>query len=62
MLKTKVAVIGAGPIGLFSSLLLQHFNIDHINFEKFDQPRSHPSAHWISARSKQIFSQVPNLA
>jgi 2-polyprenyl-6-methoxyphenol hydroxylase-like FAD-dependent oxidoreductase len=62
MLRTKVAVVGGGPIGLFSSLLLQHFNIDHITFEKFDHPRSHPSAHWVSARSKKILSQVPNLA
>ncbi len=30
MIKTKVAVIGGGPIGFFSSLLLQHFNIDHV--------------------------------
>ncbi len=61
MLKTKVAVIGGGPVGLFSSLLLQHFNIDHVTFERHDKPRSHPSAHWISGRSKQILSQVPNL-
>jgi 2-polyprenyl-6-methoxyphenol hydroxylase-like FAD-dependent oxidoreductase len=34
MIKTKVAVIGGGPVGLFSSLLLQHFNLDHVTFER----------------------------
>ena len=24
--------------------------------------RAHPSAHWISARSKRILSQIPNLS
>jgi 2-polyprenyl-6-methoxyphenol hydroxylase-like FAD-dependent oxidoreductase len=32
MLKTKVAVVGSGPVGLFTSLLLQHFQIDFQNF------------------------------
>jgi 2-polyprenyl-6-methoxyphenol hydroxylase-like FAD-dependent oxidoreductase len=62
MIKTKVAVVGGGPVGIFASLLLQHFNIEHVTFEKFDKPRSHPSAHWVSGRSKQLLSQIPNLA
>ena len=57
----KVAVIGAGPVGIFSSLMLQHLGIDHLTIEQFPLLRTHPSAHWISGRSKQLLSQIPNL-
>lgn len=59
--KTKVAVIGSGPVGLLASLLLEHYKIPFRTFEKCQSFRAHPSAHWISARSKQILSQIPGL-
>jgi len=58
---TKVAVVGAGPVGLLGCLLLESFNVDYACFEKADRLRSHPSAHWVSARSKQILSQIRGL-
>ncbi len=60
-LKTKVAVIGSGPVGLLASLLLEHYKIPYQIFEKYPSFRAHPSAHWVTARSKQILSQIPGL-
>jgi 2-polyprenyl-6-methoxyphenol hydroxylase-like FAD-dependent oxidoreductase len=60
-LKRKVAIIGCGPVGMLGTLLLEHFGLDFITIEKFPSTRSHPSAHWLSANSKAILSQIPNL-
>ena len=61
MLQTKVAIVGAGPVGLLASLLLQQHSVDFVCLEKMSTLRAHPSAHWISARSKRILSQIPHL-
>ena len=61
MLKTTTAIIGGGPVGLLGSLLLNKFNIDFLCLEKHEGLRSHPSAHWLSARSKQIIEQIDNI-
>jgi 2-polyprenyl-6-methoxyphenol hydroxylase-like FAD-dependent oxidoreductase len=61
MLKTTTAIIGGGPVGLLGCLLLSKFNIDFLCFEQHEKLRSHPSAHWLSARSKQIIQQINNL-
>jgi hypothetical protein len=60
-LHRKVAIIGCGPVGMLGSLLLEQLGIDFIAIEKSSIPRSHPSAHWLSANSKAIMSQIPNL-
>lgn len=60
-MRRKVAIIGCGPVGMFGSLLLEHLGISYAAFEKYVSPRSHPSAHWLSANSKAIMSQIPGL-
>ena len=57
----KVGVIGCGPVGTLASLMLSHYKIDYATFDKFSEPRSHPSAHWLTANSKCIFSQLGQL-
>lgn len=60
-LKKKIAIIGCGPVGMLGSLILEHLGMDYVVLEKYTSPRSHPSAHWLSANSKAILSQIPNL-
>lgn len=62
MLTSKVAIVGGGPVGLLGCLLLEKFKIDYLCLEKSEKLRSHPSAHWVSAKSKQIMSQITGLA
>ena len=61
LLSRTVAVVGCGPVGMFASHLLSHFNIDYQTFERFGSPRAHPSAHWVSSSSKLLLSQIPGL-
>ena len=61
LIKKKIALIGGGPVGMFGSLLLEHFGLDYVCLEKLSTPRSHPSAHYISANSKVLLHQIPSL-
>ncbi|MDJ0854736.1 MAG: FAD-dependent monooxygenase [Desulfobacterales bacterium] len=53
-----VVIIGAGPVGLTASLLLNQWRIAHIVVEAQDPPSDHPQAHFISARSMEIFREL----
>lgn len=60
--KTKIAIVGCGPVGMFGALLFEHFGLDFVAVEKYPSPRAHPSAHWINASTKALFRQIPGLA
>jgi 2-polyprenyl-6-methoxyphenol hydroxylase-like FAD-dependent oxidoreductase len=61
MITKKIAIVGCGPVGMFGSLLFEHFNIDYVTVEKHPSIRAHPSAHWINPSTKTLFGQIPNL-
>ena len=56
--KTDIVIIGAGPVGLTASLLLDQWQIAHIVVEAQDPPSNHPQAHFISARSMEIYREL----
>jgi 2-polyprenyl-6-methoxyphenol hydroxylase-like FAD-dependent oxidoreductase len=57
-LKTKVAIIGAGPIGLTAALFLEKFNIDYKLIERNHNIMQHPAAHLINLRSMEIMKEL----
>lgn len=61
LLRRKVAIVGCGPVGMLGSLILENLGIEYVALEKYTSPRSHPSAHWLSANSKAIMRQIPGL-
>ncbi len=56
--KTQVIIVGAGPIGLASALLLQQHDIDVIVIEKHPGISFHPKARYISCRSMELFRKL----
>jgi 2-polyprenyl-6-methoxyphenol hydroxylase-like FAD-dependent oxidoreductase len=59
--QTKVVIIGAGPIGLTTSLLLDGFGVEHWVVEQRSAPSDHPQAHFLSTRSMEILREIPGL-
>ena len=57
----NVLIIGAGPAGLDSSLLLSKFKIPHLLVEEGEHPLEHPQPHFINRRSMKIFSEPDRL-
>lgn len=55
VIKYKVGIIGAGPVGLILSNLLKHYNISHYIIDRKTTPTKHPQAHFINNRSMEIF-------
>eukprot|EP01033_Poteriospumella_lacustris_P025188 gene25188-gene22589 len=51
---TKVAIVGAGPVGLLTSRLLASYRIPHILIEKRTKERKHPQAHYLNMRTMEI--------
>lgn len=49
-----VAVVGGGPVGLLSSLLLSRLGVKHCLLERRERPTPHPQAHLVSTRSMEI--------
>ncbi len=52
--QTTVLVVGAGPIGLLASVLLQQQGIDHALIERRDEVQQAPAAHVVNARTFEI--------
>lgn len=51
---TPVLTVGAGPAGLFASILLSRLDIDHIIVERRTGPQPAPAAHVINTRTMEI--------
>ncbi|KAL9617205.1 MAG: hypothetical protein Q9160_008010 [Pyrenula sp. 1 TL-2023] len=50
-----VIIVGGGPVGLSSSILLSLRNIPHVLFEKYPDTSIHPKACGINQRTTEIF-------
>lgn len=59
--QTEVVIIGAGPTGLTTSLLLSRFGIQHLLVEQRTTAGVHPVAHFISTRSMEILREIDGL-
>ena len=53
-LKTKVCVVGAGPVGMSMVMLLRKFGIDSVVLERAPGISPHPKAHVIMPRTMEI--------
>ncbi|KAI0179549.1 FAD binding domain-containing protein [Hypoxylon sp. FL1284] len=53
-----VAIVGGGPAGLVSSILLSMSGIDHILFEQYPDTSIHPKACGINQRTVEIFQHI----
>ncbi|KEF56626.1 uncharacterized protein A1O9_06815 [Exophiala aquamarina CBS 119918] len=53
-----VAVVGGGPVGLASSILLSLCNIPHVLFERYPSTSIHPKACGYNHRTIEIFRQL----
>jgi 2-polyprenyl-6-methoxyphenol hydroxylase-like FAD-dependent oxidoreductase len=56
-----LVVVGAGPVGLVSSLLLSRFQIPHVLVEQQTGPEEHPQAHFINHRSLEVLRELGRL-
>ncbi len=61
-MKTQVAIVGGGPCGLASSLLLSRFGIENVLLEKHPDISFHPKAMGITRRSAEIFRSLGILS
>ncbi|MGD8990515.1 MAG: FAD-dependent monooxygenase, partial [Desulfobacterales bacterium] len=59
--QNHVIIIGAGPVGLVSSLFLSKYQIPHVLVEKRAKPDNHPQAHFINCRSMEILRELDGL-
>lgn len=55
MEKIPVLIVGAGPVGLASALVLGHHGVPSIVCERRDGINPHPRAHVVSTRSMELF-------
>ena len=53
-LETRVLVVGAGPVGILTGLLLDRLGIDFLIVERRPGLHQAPQAHVISSRSLEI--------
>ncbi|KAI1458287.1 FAD binding domain-containing protein [Annulohypoxylon moriforme] len=53
-----VAIVGGGPVGLVSSILLSLSGIDHVVFEQYPDTSIHPKALGINQRTVEIFQHL----
>jgi 2-polyprenyl-6-methoxyphenol hydroxylase-like FAD-dependent oxidoreductase len=53
-----VLIVGGGPVGLTTSLLLSHYGIRSLLVEQHPGTSTYPKARLIKARIKEIFRQL----
>ena len=56
--RTQVAIIGAGPVGLTTAILLRQRGIDVVVLERNEALSTLPQAHAINTRSVEIFREM----
>ena len=56
-----VVIVGGGPVGLTLSILLSKYGIDSQVIEKRSEPTTHPQAHFVNNRSREIFRSMLGL-
>lgn len=52
-----VIIVGAGPAGLTSALLLARLGVDSLIVERRSKRSDHPRAHYINTRTMELFKQ-----
>ncbi|MFE5093154.1 FAD-dependent monooxygenase [Streptomyces sp. NPDC056638] len=52
---TPVVIIGAGPVGLATALVLGRHGVRSMVFEQYDGVNPHPRAHVVNTRSMELF-------
>jgi len=57
-IETKVLIVGGGPTGLFTSILLSQCRVPHILVERQVESINAPAAHVINTRTTEIFRQA----
>ena len=57
-IETSVLVVGAGPVGLTTSILLAQQGIESLVVDRRDGPHRAPQAHVVNPRSLEIFRQM----
>jgi 2-polyprenyl-6-methoxyphenol hydroxylase-like FAD-dependent oxidoreductase len=55
---TTVCVVGGGPTGLALSALLSRHGVASATLERRDAPSTHPRAHFVNARTMEVFRGV----
>jgi glycine/D-amino acid oxidase-like deaminating enzyme len=56
-LEVPVLIIGGGPIGLATSILLSRFGIESLLVERHASTTEHPKARGVHARTMELFRQ-----
>ena len=56
--QTDITIVGGGPAGLMSALLLARLGVRSVVLERNEQTDEHPKAHELNARSIEILSDV----
>jgi hypothetical protein len=59
--RNKVVIIGAGPVGLVASLLLNQYRVPHVLVEQLPKPDKHSQAHFLNCRSMEILRELDML-
>lgn len=58
MLETDVVVVGAGPVGLTTSIALSQHNVRHVVVERHPSTSVAPKARGINARTMEMYRQM----
>lgn len=56
-----VLIVGGGPVGLTMSILLSRLGVDSLLIERRAEATTHPQAHFINARTSEVFRPLLGL-